>query len=143
VRIRGGTARTYYVGIESAMPAVPGMRPPIKALCVVPRGLEEGSEVELPSHEFGLVVGEAAEFRFLSSTQRLDHVGTLLESWGDDIAELAPLEASLDWKGQEGATVPVHLEARVNEIGVLELWCVSRDEKHRWKLEFNVRAESE
>ena len=143
VRIRGGTARTYYVGIESAMPAVPGMRPPIKALCVVPRGLEEGSEVELPSHEFGLVVGEPAEFRFLSSTQRLDHVGTLLESWDDDIEELAPLDTSLDWKGQEGTTVPVHLEARVNELGVLELWCVSRDEKHRWKLEFNVRAERE
>ena len=143
VRIRGGTARTYYVGIESAMPAVPGMRPPIKALCVVPRGLEEGSEVELPSHEFGLVVGEPAEFRFLSSTQRLDHVGTLLESWDDDIEELAPLDTSLDWKGQEGTTVPVHLEARVNELGVLELWCVSRDEEHRWKLEFNVRAERE
>jgi molecular chaperone DnaK (HSP70) len=141
VRIRGGTARTYYVGIETAMPAVPGMRPPIKALCVVPRGLEEGSEVELPSHEFGLAVGAPAEFRFLSSTQRLDHVGTLLDAWDDDIEELAPLEASLDWQGHEGATVPVHLQARVNELGVLELWCVSRDEKHRWKLEFNVRAE--
>ena len=68
VRIRGGTARAYYVGIESAMPAVPGMRPPLKALCVAPLGLEEGSEVELPAHEFGLVVGEPAEFRFFSSS---------------------------------------------------------------------------
>jgi molecular chaperone DnaK (HSP70) len=139
VRIRGGTARTYYIGIETAMPAVPGMRPPIKALCVVPRGLEEGSEIELPAHELGLVVGEPAEFRFLGSTQRRDHAGTLVEAWQDDIEELAPLEATLDWQGQEGTTLPVHLQARVTELGVLELWCVSRDDKHRWKLEFNVR----
>jgi molecular chaperone DnaK (HSP70) len=139
VRIRGGTARTYYIGIETAMPAVPGMRPPIKALCVVSRGLEEGSEIELPAHELGLIVGEPAEFRFLSSTQRRDHAGTLLETWEDDVEELAPLETTLDWQGQEGTTVPVHLQARVNELGVLELWCVSRDDKQRWKLEFNVR----
>ncbi len=34
---------------------------------------------------------------------------------------------TLEWQGHEGATVPVHLQARVNEVGVLELWCVSRD----------------
>ena len=142
VRIRGGTARSYYVGIETTMPAVPGMRPPIKALCVAPRGLEEGSEVELPPQELGLVVGEPAEFRFLSSaTRRDDQVGTLLESWGDDISELEPLEATVSWKGHEGTTVPVRLQARVTELGVLELWCVSRDGKQRWKLEFNVRGQ--
>ncbi|HUI24545.1 MAG TPA: Hsp70 family protein, partial [Candidatus Kryptonia bacterium] len=141
VRIRGGTARTFYLGIETAMPAVPGVRPPIKALCVVPHGLEEGSEVELPQQEFGLVVGEPAEFRFLSSsTRRDDAVGTVVESWTDDIEELPPLEATLDWQGQEGTTVPVQLHARVNEVGVLELWFVSRDGSHRWKLEFNVRG---
>jgi len=141
VRIRGGTARSYYVGIETAMPAVPGVRPPIKALCVVPQGLEEGSEVDLPAQEFGLIIGEPAEFRFLgSSTRREDEVGTLVETWEDDIEELAPLETHLEWEGQEGATIPVRLHARVNELGVLELWCVSRDTEHRWKLEFNVRS---
>ena len=75
VRIRGGTARVYYIGVETAMPAVPGMRPPIKAFCVVPHGLEEGSEVDLPAQEFGLVVGEPTEFRFLSSATRRDEVG--------------------------------------------------------------------
>jgi molecular chaperone DnaK (HSP70) len=141
VRIRGGTARAYYIGIETAMPAVPGHRPPIKALCVVPHGLEEGSEVDLPAQEFGLVVGEPAEFRFLgSATRRDDRVGDLVETWDDDIQELAPLETALEWKGQEGTTVPVRLQARVTEVGVLELWCVSRDGAHRWKLEFNVRS---
>ncbi|MFQ5667675.1 MAG: Hsp70 family protein [Candidatus Binatia bacterium] len=141
VRIRGGTARAYYVGIETATPAVPGVRPPIKALCVVPHGLEEGSEVDLPAEEFGLTVGEPTEFRFLSSaTRRDDRVGTLVETWDEDIQELAPLATMLEWKGQEGATIPVRLQARVTEVGVLELWCVSRDDTQRWKLEFNVRA---
>lgn len=142
VRIRGGVARTFYLGIETAMPAVPGVRPPIKALCVVPHGLEEGSAVELPARELGLVVGEPTEFRFLSSSSRRDdHVGTLLDAWSDDeVEELPPLSTTLEWEGHEGATVPVHLQARVTEVGVLELWCVGRDERQRWKLEFNVRA---
>jgi hypothetical protein len=141
VRIRGGVAHTFYIGVETAMPSVPGARPPIKALCVVPHGLEEGSEVELPLREFGLVVGEPTEFRFLSSSSRRDdHVGTLLDTWDDDdVEELPSLTTALEWSGHEGATVPVHLQARVNEVGVLELWFVSRDDKQRWKLEFNVR----
>ncbi len=140
VRIRGGIARSYYIGVETSMPAVPGMRPPLKALCVVPRGLEEGTNVELPEEEFGLVVGEPSEFRFLtSSTRPEDHVGVLLEHWSDDISELAPLETTVNWEGHEGSVVPVRLEARVTELGVLELWCVSRDGSQRWKLDFNVR----
>jgi molecular chaperone DnaK (HSP70) len=144
VRIRGGTARSFYLGIESAMPAVPGMRPPLKALCVLPQGVEEGSAaVDLPGREFGLVVGEPAEFRFLASSRRKDDaVGTLVESWEDDIEELPGLDASLDWPGQEGTTVPVRMQARVNEVGVLELWFVGRDGEHRWKLEFATRGEA-
>ena len=142
VRIRGGTARAYYIGIESAMPAVPGVRPPIKALCIVPKGLEEDGSVQLPAQEFGLVIGEPAEFRFLSSaTRRDDQLGTLVETWEDEITELEPVEATLQWEGREGATVPVRLEARVTEVGVLELWCVTRDGSHRWKLEFNLRGQ--
>jgi hypothetical protein len=144
VRIRGGAARTYYVGIESAMPAVPGMAAPLKALCVVPFGMEEGTEAAIPSEEFGLVVGEPAEFRFLSSTVRKkDRVGDLIEDWDDEIQEMTPLEVTLRLDGQEETMLPVKLESRVTEIGTVELWCVSRDGSNRWKLEFNVREREE
>ena len=144
VRIRGGTARSYYIGIESSMPAVPGMPAPLKALCVVPFGLEEGTESDIPDQEFGLVVGEPAEFRFLgSSTRRDDQLGTFIEDPGEDIEELSPLETTLSWTGQEGVMVPVRLHSHVTEVGTLELWAVSRDDSHRWKLEFSVRAEGE
>lgn len=140
VRIRGGTARSYYIGVETAMPAIPGMRPPIKALCVAPFGMEEGTETDIPSLEFGLVVGEQVEFRFLGSTvRRQDAPGTLIEEWEPEIDEMAPVAATLGAPGKDGRVVPVHLHSKVTEVGQLELWCMSRDGKERWKLEFNVR----
>ena len=143
VRIRSGASRTYYIGIESAMPAVPGMEAPLKALCVVPFGMEEGTEATIPGREFGLVVGEPAEFRFLkSSVRKQDQVGGLLEDWGTEIEELSPLEVTLKVEGQHGTVVPVRLETRVTELGTLEVWCVSRDDTHRWKLELNIREKT-
>jgi molecular chaperone DnaK (HSP70) len=144
IRIRGGAARSYYIGVETSLPAVPGSLPPLKALCVVPFGMEEGTEADVPGQEFGLVVGEPAEFRFLgSNTRRNDTVGLLVEDWQDQIEELNPLATTLEAPGKEGRTVPVHLHSKVTEVGTLELWCFSRDGKQRWKLEFNVRERAE
>jgi hypothetical protein len=144
VRIRGGTARAYYIGIESSLPAVPGAVPPLKALCVVPFGMEEGTEADVPRQEFGLIVGEPVQFRFLgSSVRRHDPVGVLIEDYEGEIEELTPVSGKLESTGKEGRTVPVHLHSKVTEIGTLELWCLSRDGKEKWKLEFNVRQRQE
>jgi hypothetical protein len=143
VRIRSGASRTYYIGIESSMPAIPGMEAPLKALCVVPFGMEEGTDAAIPGREFGLVVGEPAEFRFLSSTiRKQDHAGDLLEDWGTDLVELSPLEVTLKLDGQQGTVVPVRIETRITELGTLEVWCVSRDGTNRWKLELNIREKT-
>ena len=148
VRIRGGVPQSYYVGIESPAPAVPGVPPPIKALCVVPMGMEEGTESDVPGPQFGLVVGEPAEFRFFGSTTRRDDpIGLVLDRWSaDELAELAPLETALALEdGADGETVPVRLHTHVNEVGTLELWCESTrsGDERRWKLEYNVREPSE
>jgi hypothetical protein len=142
VRIRGGVARAYYIGVEASMPSVPGHKPPIKALCVVPFGMEEGMEAKVPGAEFGLVVGEPAQFRFLSSTTRRDdRVGMSIEDWQDTITELAPIEANLPAtkKAAAGTLVPVVLQSKVTAVGTLELWCHARDGHGQWKLELNVR----
>ena len=136
VRIRGGVSRTYYVGIETAMPAVPGAPPPLKALTVAPFGMEEGTAHAFPNQTFGLMVGEPAEFRFFSSSSRTqDAAGELLEAIPLEAEEMPPIEVVLT--GEPGV-VAVTLESRVTETGVLELWCIARDGR-RWKLEFNVR----
>ncbi len=144
IRIRAGAGRSYYVGVETSMPAVPGMPAPLKALCVVPFGMEEGTDFKLAEQEFGLIVGEHAEFRFLSSLVCKDDApGSVIEEWDEgEIEELAPLETTLQAAGMEtGALVPVKLHSYLNEIGVLELWCEASDGSGRWKLEFNVREE--
>ena len=143
VRIRGGTASAFYVAIESAMPAIPGMEPPIQALCVAPFGMEEGSELELPGQQFGLVVGEPVHFRFFaSSTRRNDQIGDLLDFWApDELQELSEIQATLSAENrQAGDVVQVKLHARVTEAGTLELLAVSVDGAERWKVEFDVRG---
>jgi hypothetical protein len=145
VRIRGGTARSYYVGVESSMPAIPGLEPLIQALCVAPFGMEEGGELELPGQEFGLVVGEPVHFRFFgSSTRRQDQIGEVLESWGpDELQELNEIQATLPADGRApGDVVQVRLHALATEAGTLELAAVSR-EGQRWKVEFDVRPATE
>jgi len=142
VRIRGGTARAYYIGVAPNMPAVPGFAPPIKALCVAPFGMEEGTEADIPGYEVGVRIGAEAEFRFLGSTVRRDDAaGTMVEEWEGQVDELAPVKTTLEGKGSTtgGQVVPVHLHSKVTPVGQLELWLQSRDAKQKWKLEFNVR----
>jgi len=139
VRIRGGIARSYYVGVESAMPAVPGFAAPVKALAVAQFGMEEGSSAPIPGREFGLIVGEPAEFRFFCSASRKnDAPGEIIEDFGDQLQELSPVEVRLTSDSASSGVVPVAFETAITETGLLQLWCVARDGR-RWKLEFNVR----
>lgn len=147
LRIRGGTARAYYVGIESPAPAVPGIEPPIRALCVAPFGMEEGTEADLPPYEVGVVVGEPVRFRFFGSTvRRSDAAGTTLEHWKPgEIEELAPIEVTLPTQGRrEGDVVPARLRASVTPVGTLLLEAVplqALEPDERWKIELSVRGD--
>jgi molecular chaperone DnaK (HSP70) len=141
VRIRSGLNKTYYIGVAASLPAVPGMPAPIKALCVAPFGMEEGSSSELTEREFNLIVGEPAKFDFLGSSVRTDDaVGSLIEDWESDIEPITTIETTLD--GTYGSVIPVAIQVKLTEIGTLELWCVSRQDGSRWKLEFNVREKA-
>jgi Hsp70 protein len=149
LRIRGGTARAYYVGIESPMPALPGLEPPVSALCVAPFGMEEGTEAELPPQELFVVVGEPVTFRFFgSSTRRNDAAGALLEHWSPgELAELPPIELTLPPAGRAaGEVVAVQLQASVTAIGTLKIEAralqpLTLDE--RWQVELNVRGRAD
>ncbi|MDD2879917.1 MAG: Hsp70 family protein [Rhodoferax sp.] len=143
VRIRGGTARAYYVGVESSMPAIPGMEPPMQALCVAPFGMEEGTEADLQTREFGLWVGEPVVLRFFgSSVRRQDSLGTLLDFWQpDELQALGDIQATLPTEGRQvGELVQVTLRATATDTGTLELTAVATQGGERWKVEFDVRA---
>ena len=146
VRIRGGTARAYYVGVETAGPAVPGLPRPVSALCVLPFGIEEGTELDVPGASIGLVVGEPARFRiFSSSVRKQDRPGDVVPGWPEgELAETDSMEATLaSAENAEPLYVPVRFHSRITELGVFELWCVSTVAADRWKLEFNVRGDPE
>ena len=140
IRIRSGLERSYYIGIAAAMPAVPGMPAPTKALCVAPFGMEEGTSERISDQEFILVVGQQVVFDFLgSTTRREDAIGTVVEDWHDRIEAVTTLETTL--AGEPGQVIPVTLELEVTEVGTLQLYCASKADDARWKLEFNVREQ--
>jgi hypothetical protein len=144
IRIKSGAARSYYIGLETSMPAVPGFTPPVKALCVVPQGMEEGSELLIEGQRFGLVTGETAEFRFFSSEVRSgDRPGTIVADAERELEETSLLEVELpavpDLPG--GQPIPVQINAVITEVGTLELWMKHANSGRKWKVEFTVRTE--
>ncbi len=143
IRIKAGSPQSYYVGIESTMPAVPGFIPPVQALCVVPFGLEEGSSLDVPYSGLGLLVGASTEFKFFGSNKRPDdEAGTILPN-ADELEELPALAAELsaeDDATPPGTLVPVHLKTTLTEIGTIQVWCVEDGGEHSWRLEYQVRG---
>jgi len=144
LRIKAGTARSYYIGLETSMPAIPGFRPPLKAVCVVPQGMEEGTERVLSGREFGLVTGREATFRFFCSEVRAgDEPGDVVGDAPSQLEETASLTVTLPAPAgaSGGEMVPVHLQALVTELGNLELWMQHAGSPQRWKLDFKVRTQ--
>jgi hypothetical protein len=144
IRIKAGAARSYYIGLETSMPAVPGFKPPIKALCVVPQGMEEGSQILIEGQEFGLVTGRPAEFRFFSSEVRSgDKGGQILPDAERELQETSFLEVNLPPVEEfpVGQPVPVQINSVVTELGNLELWMKHTNSDRRWRVEFQVRTE--
>jgi hypothetical protein len=144
IRIKAGAARSYYIGLESSMPAVPGFKPPIQALCVVPQGMQEGSELLIEGRDFGLLTGHPAEFRFYSSAVRGgDQPGQILPDAARELEESSLLEINMpplpDFPA--GQVVPVQINSVVTELGTLELWMKHMNSDRRWKVEFQVRTE--
>jgi molecular chaperone DnaK (HSP70) len=146
LRIRGGTARAYYVGIESPAPALPGLEPPVSALCVAPFGMEEGTRAALPEQELFVVVGEPVTFRFFgSTTRRSDEAGSVLERWkSGELEELPPIELTLPAAGRAaGDVVAVQLQASITAIGTLALEAIAQQPltpDERWQVELSVRG---
>lgn len=148
IRIKSGTSHSYFIGIEDAAPAVPGLETPLKAVCVVTHGMEEGTELQLDRQEFALVVGESATFRFFShATPKLSDgsvpsIGSVVKKWKQELTELHPIETILDSSDGDGKTIRVKIRSRVTELGMLEVWCIAADGR-KWKLEFDIRKEQE
>jgi hypothetical protein len=135
-RVTGGASHAVYVGLDTG---AGGGR---SALCVIPRGMEEGTTSELGGRTFQLMLGRPVQFPlFTSTSDRVDSAGAVV-GVQDDWTPLSPLHAVLRSAGANAGTAAVHLRATLTEIGTMELWCVSDDSDDRWRLEFELRGRS-
>lgn len=136
-RITGGAAHALYIGLEKA-----GSEAPL-ALCVIPRGQEEGERVDLGGRVFQLTLERPVRFPLYSSTSdRVERAGEVT-ALSEDMQPLPPIHTVLKSARSNAGQVPVHLRAGLTEIGTLELWCVSEASDEQWRLEFELRGASE
>ncbi|HMB02510.1 MAG TPA: Hsp70 family protein, partial [Isosphaeraceae bacterium] len=135
IRIGGGTARSFYVGFQAEKADRPW-------LCVVPRDAQEGDEIAIGDRDFDLLMGQPVSFPLASSSVRPDdRPGDLVPSDPDSILELPPLRSLMRvGRKAKAERVPVRLAARVTEVGTIELWCQSRTDDRRWRLQIQLRG---
>src|SRR5262245_29034825 len=130
VRIGSGAARSYYLGLGDD-----------RALCLVPRGMEEGETALIEGHDLELLANRPVAFPLFTATDRSgEHAGELIIVTADGFTSLPPIRTVLRFgRKLEERALPVQLESQLTEIGTLALWCRSRTTEHRWRLEFRLR----
>ena len=141
VRIGGGSARAYYIGIGTQEKARPDGT--VSTLCLVRHGMEEGEEVQLTEPEFEVLANQPVSFPlYASSTRTADQVGAVVTVPAEQLSALPALRTVLRFGKKAGTVkIPVQVSARFTEVGTLELWCEARQTNHRWRLQFQLRGE--
>ena len=141
VRVGAGSPRTYYVEVAAAdKEPIPEE---LKALCLIPRGTEEGFDAQVQQPAFEVLTNQPATFQLVTSFTRLgDHLGDLVSLSTGEITRLPPIRTVLKYgKRSTAQRLPVQLAVRLTEVGTLELWCHSLQSPHRWQLQFDVREQ--
>jgi molecular chaperone DnaK (HSP70) len=137
LRIGGGLARGYYVGLGSADQKG-------RAVCVVPRGAKEGEIQVAGSEPLELTVGAPVRFELYARDGEVDPPGRVVSLDSGEFERLPPLVAAFD-RGQSAhpETVPVLLEGELTALGTLRLGCVETGAgvavPRRFGLEFELR----
>ena len=142
IKVKSGLAANYYIGVESPMPAIPGMAPPVDAVCIAPFGLDEGSDEQMLSSEFALIVGQDVDFRFFQSKSAdIAALGDTVNAFSlSSLNELGNIQVRLDaGHYQQGDMVRVLLSSRVTELGLLLLEAHDTQSEMSWTLEYQVR----
>jgi len=138
LRISGGSARAYYIGVQTG---ARGAEHQVQAVCVLPRGTEEGTTLQLSNREFTVLTNRPVSFTLYSSTTGHDAHGDVATLDEEDVHRHAPLITVLRYgKKSRQVELAVQLTASFTEVGTLELWCESQKTDHRWRLQFQLRG---
>ncbi|HEU0200742.1 MAG TPA: Hsp70 family protein, partial [Burkholderiaceae bacterium] len=142
-KIGGGSARSYFLVLEESTQSEAAATG--RAICVLPRGAEEGQEIRLRDRTFALQLGKPVRFHLVSSTaDTLHKTGDLIDPAAGDFVRLPPIATVVQAQEGGGREVPVQLSASLTEVGTLEMRCVAvEDPARRWLLEFQLRGEAQ
>ncbi len=144
IRIKAGSAFSYYIGLESSMPAIPGFTPPIDAICVIPESTEDGTSFTVPMDGLALLLGEDSQFRFFSSNKRKDdQLGSIVQDADLELEELPALHKFLQSIDGDSQLIPISLKSVFTEIGTVQVWAQEKDGEQNWRLEFDLEGEAE
>src|SRR5579864_2670825 len=144
--VRGGLPRAYFIGLGGVSSVDGGDAR--RTMCLVPRGAEEGSSLEIDPGNLQLVTNKPVSFRLYSSRVRTDdRPGDVIEfardASDDELHLHAPLNAVLRFGKTGERMVPVKLGAKLTEVGTLEIWVDSKETEHRWRLQFELRKSAQ
>ena len=138
VRVSGGSARGYYIGVQQSEHGAG--KEQLTAVCVLPRGTEEGTRLELV-REFAALTNRPVSFTLYSTTTRQDAQGEVVRFAEGELHRHAPLVTVLRYgKRSRHIELDVRLTAHFTEVGTLELWCEAPKTGHRWRLQFQLRG---
>ena len=138
LRVSGGSARAYYVGVQTGARVADGR---VRAVCVLPRGTEEGTTLNLEGREFAALANRPVTFTLYSSTTGHDAHGAVVTLIEDEVHRHAPLITTLRYgKKSRQVELAAQLTMSFTEVGTLELWLKSLNSDHRWRLQFQLRG---
>jgi molecular chaperone DnaK (HSP70) len=145
-RIEAGAARAVFLEAgrrrtpEAAEPAPPSL------VCVLPRGASSDQRFEITGLPLEVHTNRLARFQAFYSTRADASKAGDVADWSEaDHHPLPPLQTVINVTspapGPTADTLPVTLIASANELGLLQVSCVSADPSIRqsWPLEFNLR----
>ncbi len=148
--IESGSARSYFLLLDGDK-AKDGDKggETLRAVCLLARGTQPGTEVLLAERSFALRLGRPVRFHLVSTTAdpagEPPRAGDLVQLAPADVVRLPAIATVLRAQGKaRAAEIPVQLAASLSEVGTLEMHCLAEDGSgQRWQLEFQLRDQED
>ena len=139
-RIEAGASRSTFLEVETG-------REEKRLICALPQGIAVGERAQVDIPELRLRVNELVRFKAYQSRGRVRYAIGESCAWSeDDFIDLPPLETEIEvatFDDESEKSIPIKLQCEVNELGLLQIRCLSVDNNvaGEWTLAFNLRSD--
>jgi molecular chaperone DnaK (HSP70) len=144
--IEAGSARSVFLEVLSEQSHENAGQARRSLVCVLPRGASSQQRFDITGLPLEVRTNHPARFQAYSSTRDDSSKAGDIVDWNERAFNALPPLATIikiadPALGEAANTLPVTLTANVNELGLLQVACVSADNRIRqsWPLEFDLR----